>query len=124
MLAKSGPFDELEGAPARFIRLLQNLRASNVAGHQVGRELDAAERHRHQIGQRVHEQRLSQARHAHEQRVAAGKDAGEQLLDDLILADDDLGQFLADAPIEFPEFIDGLDVSLLRDRPGGFFLHS
>ena len=43
------------------------------------------------------EQRLGQARRAGDQAMAAGKQGDEQLLDHLLLADDDLGQFGFDA---------------------------
>ncbi len=71
----------------------------------------------------MHEQRLGEARHAHEKRVPAGEDAGEQLFDDLVLADDHPGQLGPDAAIEFAKLVDGLDVGILGDRTGGFFLH-
>jgi hypothetical protein len=42
------------------------------------------------LGQRRDEQRLGQAGHADEQAVAAGEQRGQQVLDDLALADDAL----------------------------------
>ena len=108
------PFHELERAPARLIRLLQNLGAGDVARHQVWRELHAAEIQRHQIRERVNEQRFRQARHAHEERMAAGENARQELLDDRVLPDDDLPEFRADAPVEFAELINGDDVRFLR----------
>ena len=39
-------------------------------------------------------QRLGQPGHADEQAVAAGEEGGEELLDDLVLADDDLADLL------------------------------
>jgi hypothetical protein len=47
------------------------------------------------IDKRLHCQRFRQARHAFEQDVAVGEQADEQALDELFLADDDVGDFLA-----------------------------
>ena len=49
------------------------------------------------LGEAGDEEGLGEAGDADEQGVAAGEDGDEDLLDDLVLADDDLGQFLADA---------------------------
>ena len=43
MLAKTGPARNLNAALARRLVLLNHFRAGDVRGHQVGRELDAAE---------------------------------------------------------------------------------
>ena len=63
----------------------------DVRGHHVGRELDPPEREAEDPRDRAHQERLGQPRHAHEQDVAAGEEAGEELLDDVVLADDHLG---------------------------------
>ena len=63
-------------------------------GHQVGRELDPLEAHVENPGQRADHQRLGQAGHAFQQAMPAGEDGGEDLLDDLVLADDHLLQLL------------------------------
>ena len=42
------------------------------------------------LGQRLDEQRLGQPGHADEQAVAAGEQRDQHLIDDLVLADDDL----------------------------------
>ena len=65
-----------------------DVRADDVGGHQVGRELDAVEAAAEHVGQRADQQRLAQAGHAFEQDVAAGEQRGEQPLDDRVLADD------------------------------------
>jgi hypothetical protein len=79
--------------------LLDDVGAGHVARHQVGRELDALEGQAQRVGQRVDEQGLGQARHAFEQAVPAGEHGHQHLLDDIALADDYLGQLLADAAI-------------------------
>ena len=73
---------------------LQHVRARDVGGHQVGRELDALEADVENSGQRADHQRLGQARHAFQQAMPAGENGGEQLLDHFALPNDDLLQFL------------------------------
>ena len=76
-------------------QFLEDIGARDVAGHQVGRELDAGELHVQGPGQRRHGERLGQPRNADRQAVAAGEDADEHLLDHLALPDDhlvDLGE--------------------------------
>ena len=90
--------------------LLDHLGAGDVGGHQVGRELDAAELQRQRVGQRADHQRLGQPRHADQQAVPAGEHGHQQLLDHLLLADDHPAQLLGDQPVGLVEFLDGLDV--------------
>ena len=73
-------------ALAAFIRL-QNLRAGDVGGHEVGRELDAPEIPAQQIGEHLDHHRLGQAGHADHQRVAAGDETREQQSNHFVLAD-------------------------------------
>ena len=97
MFAKSGPSRNRNSRwPGRAV-LLDDVGAGDVGGHQVGRELDAAERQIQRAGQRADQQRLGQPRHAFEHAVPAAEQADQQLLDDLVLADDHLRQLLADA---------------------------
>ena len=101
---KIGPFDEAEIAPPALV-FLQHVRAGDVRGHQVGRELDALELDVEDPGQRADHQRLGQARHADQQAVAAGEDGGEDLLDHVRLADDDLLQFFLHQPAMLAELL-------------------
>ena len=64
--------------------------AGDVAGHQVGGELQAREAPADHVGQRAHRQRLGHAGHAFEQQVAAGQQPDEHPLDHRVLPDDDL----------------------------------
>ena len=65
--------------------------ADDIGRHQVGRELDPAE-FEDQAAARVRIERgLAQSRHAFEQRMAADEQAGQHAVDDLFMADDDLG---------------------------------
>ncbi len=90
MLAKIGPLHEPEDPLAGRGVLLDDLGAGDVAGHQVGRELDAAELQVQGPGQGGDGERLGQAGHADRQAVAAGEQADHHFLDHLVLPDDDL----------------------------------
>ena len=64
------------------------------------------------LRKRRDEQRLGQARHADEQRVAAGENRDEHFLDDVLLADDDLGEFGLDARTRGFEVVHRLKVGI------------
>ena len=87
------PLDEAELAPAG-LRLVQDHGAGDVGRHQVGRELDALEGDVEDLADGADHERLGQAGHADEQAVAAREDGGQDLLDDLGLADDDAAQLV------------------------------
>ena len=72
---------------------LEDLGAGDVGGHQVGGELDALELEVKDLGDGFHEQGLGEAGSAGDQAMAAGEEGDEDLLDDVFLADDDLGEF-------------------------------
>jgi hypothetical protein len=61
-------------------------------GMMSGGELDPLEIEIEDVGERLDEQRFREARHAGDQAVAAGEQRDEHLIDDLVLADDDLAQ--------------------------------
>jgi len=69
---------------------LDHLRSRDIRRHQIGSELNAAELQREGLGERPDHQRLGQPRDAHEQAVPPGEQADQELLDDLLLADDHL----------------------------------
>ncbi len=77
--------------------LLDDVGAGDVGRHQVGRELDAVELEVEHPRHRVDEQRLGEAGHADDEAVAADKQRQQHLIDDLVLADDELLQLLDDA---------------------------
>ena len=77
---------ELELAMA--VGLGQHLRADNVRGHQVGRELDSLEAEPERLARRLDHQRLAESGHAFDQDVAAAKQRGQQFSHDLAMADD------------------------------------
>ena len=74
---------------------IEQVGAEHVAGHQVGRELDAAKVDREGRGKRLRQQRLAGAGHAFEQNVPAHQQAGEHEIDDVILTDQGLADFAA-----------------------------
>ena len=95
--------DECPGPMARRDVLLDDVRAGDVGGHQVGRELDAIERQAERVGERAHEQRLGGSGHARDQAVAADEQRQQQVLDDFLLADDDLADLDPDTIEGFAE---------------------
>ena len=77
--------------------VLDDLGAGDVAGHQVGSELDTVEAEFHGVGQGANHRRLGQTGHPFEQAVAARQDGDDDLLDHLLLTDDDGAYFARDA---------------------------
>jgi hypothetical protein len=63
--------------------------AHQVGGHQVGRELDPLELAAHGVGQRLHGERLGQARHAFDQQVALRQHGDHHAFQEPVLPDDD-----------------------------------
>ena len=93
-------------------RFLEDFRAGDVGRHQVGRELDALELEMEDLGNGFDEQRLGQARRAGDQTMAAGEERDQDLLDDLLLPDDDLGQFGFDLRAAGGQAFDGFAFGL------------
>ncbi|MNM70879.1 hypothetical protein D3C81_825240 [compost metagenome] len=67
----------------------------DVAGHQVGGELDACELAAEAARQGAHQQGLAEAGDALDQHVAAGEQGAEHVVDHRLLADQRLAQLLA-----------------------------
>jgi hypothetical protein len=76
--------------------LFHDIGAGNVGRHQVGSELNATKLHLKSPRQRAGHQGLTQPRHAVQQDVAATQHPDQQRINDFVLADDDLGQFVLD----------------------------
>ena len=75
---------------AEFLRLhIEDRRAGDVGGHQIGSELDAAEAAAEHAAQRANEQRFAQARHTFDQHMPAGKERHERAEHQFVLADVD-----------------------------------
>src|SRR5204863_7237319 len=68
--------------------LLEQLRTGDVTRHEIRRELHAREAEVERLSDRLHEERLRETGHTDEQRVSAGKQRGNEVVDDLVLADD------------------------------------
>jgi hypothetical protein len=85
MFAKIGPCTKRKARDPRVRVLLEDLRAGDVARHQIGRELDAPEVEPHRLGHRADHQRLRETRHADEQRVPTREDRHQDLLEYLLL---------------------------------------
>jgi hypothetical protein len=75
------------------------------------------------------EEGLCEARNSHEKGVSPTEEADRELLHHLLLADDDLAQFLPEVAVDLPEFVDGRDIvggqragfgRSRRSRRGGF----
>ena len=82
-------FDEGEVATA-ILAFLDDFAAGDVGGHQVGGELHALEGEVQRARERRDEERFREAGHAHHEAMAAGENGLEHLVNDEVLADDDL----------------------------------
>ena len=69
---------------------MEDERADEVGGEQVGGELDPGEGGVEPPGQRPDGEGLGEARHALEQEVPVGEEADDEALHEGVLADDDL----------------------------------
>ena len=87
-LGEDRALDEAERA-APSARLVEDLRAENVGGHQVRRELHPPCVEPEHGAERLDQLRLGEAGHADEQAVAAGQDRHQGEVDHLLLAEDD-----------------------------------
>ena len=83
----------------RRLVFLDHFRAGDVRGHQVGRELDAAEFQRQRVGQRANHKRLGQARHAHQKAMPPGEHGHQQFFDHLLLPHDHPAQLLGNQAV-------------------------
>ena len=86
-------------------QLHDDVGADDVGRHQVGRELDPVEIERDGVGQGPHQEGLAQARHPFQERVPADKQAGQDAVDDLVVADDDLGDLSLDFLVGRAKFV-------------------
>ena len=110
------PSGKLEDAPPGRVIFLEQLRARDVARHQVGRELHAREAQVERLSDRLHEERLREARHADEQCVSAGEQRGDEVVDDLVLADDAPSDLLDQRSPRARELAEQLEVARVVDR--------
>ena len=90
MLPKIGPGHERPAAVAGGGILLDDVRAGDVRGHQVRRELDALEHQAQRLRDGAHHQRLRRAGQAGDQAMAADEQRRQDLIEHLLLPDDHL----------------------------------
>src|SRR5207244_10436109 len=99
-VAEDRSLDEAQSSTAGSLLLVEQLRPGNVGGHQVGRELDALEIERKQLGNAGDHQRLGQAGHSLEDAVPLAEQGNQHLLEDLVLADDDATELLVHLAVD------------------------
>ena len=109
-VGKQGAADEAKCLAAGVDVLFEYLGTSDVRGHQIWGELDAAKREIECAGEGLDERSFGQARYAYQQAVAASEQGDEQFLNDLLLADDDLADLAVDAVPDLAELSYGLGV--------------
>ena len=101
-----------------------DLRAHDVGGQHVGRELDALKARVDGGGERAQRERLGESRHAFEQQMTVGDQADQEPVHEIFLADDDTADFLFQRPHPggsgLHGLVDRLDASVFaRRRVGG-----
>ena len=87
---------------------LDDVGAGDVGGHQVRRELDAPERQAKGLRNGAHHQRLGRAGQAGDQAMPADKERDQDLVQNIVLADDHLAHLGQDAVADRVEAVDAL----------------
>ena len=105
---------ELEDALSGAVLFLEQLRAGDVARHEIGRELDARERKFERLRERLDEQRLREAGHADQDDVAAGEDRADETLHDLVLAHDATADLRGKLALRLLQRVEQLEVLFAR----------
>ena len=95
-VGEEGAVEEFECSFAGAAVFVHHVRAGDVAGHEVGGELDTIEAEAETLGKSADHERLGEARDAFEDAMPAGEEADEELVDDFFLADDGAGHLEAD----------------------------
>jgi hypothetical protein len=95
-IGKHRTLDEPEMSSAGGVVFFDDLRAGDVRGHQIGCKLNSAEFQVQRPGEGGDKQRFGQPRYTDQQAVPRRQKRNKQLLDDLILADNDLGNLSSD----------------------------
>ena len=90
-------FEEAEGSAAGFA-LLHHFGAQDIGRHQVGGELDALGFHAQHDAQSLDQLGLGEAGDADQQQVAARQERNQRLIDDILLAINDLADRGARGP--------------------------
>ena len=92
------------------------LGADDVGGHHVGRELDSFEVEVEGCGECAHEEGFGEAGHSNQKGVAPGHQTDHHHLNNVLLPDDDLPDFVAEAVVSLAEVVECFGV--LRGRRG------
>ena len=108
-VGKHRPLDKSKGLLSRREIILDHLRARDITGHEIRRELHAGERKVQRLSKCADQQRLGQPRNTYQQAVSARKERYKELVDNIVLTDDDLGDLA----------FDGCDVLRERSNKGG-----
>ncbi len=116
-MGEDGPLEELEPAPFG-LGLLDDLGPGDIRGHQVGGKLNAAEGKVQDLGQGFDDQGLGQPGDAYQEHVTPAEHGQEQVLQDLLLADDDVPDFPKELLAGGVELIDELQVIHSKVRIG------
>ncbi len=115
--------EELKGALAGNLVVLKDFRASDVGGHEVRSELNAAKAEVHRVGQGADHESLGQAGDANQETMSARENSDDQLFEDALLADNGLIQLFLDAAVAIVEPLDGREIAF-QARPVLGFGHS
>ena len=109
-----------EDRPARQRELpgleIVDVRADDIAGHQVGRELDASVGDAQRLREAARGHRLGRARRTFQQDVPAGEQRGQHQVDRVVLPGDRLADLCPDACRQGLHFIDVHSASLRSSR--------
>ena len=114
------PLHEAEAAQPGVGIFLQDVGAGDVRGHQVGCELDPLETDIQDPGDRADDQRLGQPGYSHQQAMTTGEDRRQHLVDQRILPNDHLVQFLLHHLAVTPELFEQvIEIALIRHGANG-----
>ena len=76
-------------------RFKHDVRSQKIRRHQIGRKLNSTEFEVQRVGQCPHQHRLAQPRNALKQNMSPANQTGQRALDDFVVTDDDLANFVA-----------------------------
>lgn len=111
-----GQDDIGEDRPAKKAEMavfVENFVAGDIRGHQVGRELHAFEFQIEHFGDGADQQGFGKARYPDKQRVAVRKQRDDYGADDVILSDNNFGDFSRKIPISLGQGIDSGNIRLV-----------
>ena len=89
---KNRPFNKNEIAPA-VVLIHNHTSAGHVCRHQVHGELNPTEAEVQNAGERPHQSVFTRSRHPLDQHMATGKKGDQNILNQLLMTDNSLGQF-------------------------------